>query len=65
MFWFIISSCQDVFGATNNIPAITTDHATRYYLDFLAVKTLKNVISLIGNLASSVMYIYFCLMVRL
>ena len=43
-----------MFGATNNIPAITTDHATRYYLDFLAVKTLKNVISLIGNLASSV-----------
>ena len=26
----------------------------RYYLDFLAVKTLTNVISLIGNLASSV-----------
>ena len=44
--------------------AITTDHATRYYLDFLAVKTLTNVISLIGNLASSV-YIYFCLMIRL
>ena len=46
-FWFMINSCQEVFSAIN-IPAITTD----YYLDF--IKALKNVISLIGNLASSV-----------
>ena len=57
-----MSSCQEVFSA-NNIPVITTDYLI-LYLDF--IKTLKNVTSPIGNLASSVIvHILLSLMIRL